>query len=186
MGMLAEKAAVLGATFQDNAPVIGALALLVIVLLSISIRRRARERMGPPTQKARERLQELAEQRGVRDDMEQLLAELQDLARKINAQIDTKFAKLEAAIADADRRIATLDRLIHQQAGGGIDITVGDETPSGEGPSSTSPPPAAQLNTAHARVYELADASKSAVEIAQATGRTPGEVELILALRRST
>lgn len=185
MGMFAETASMLGATLQDNAPIIGALALLAMVLLSISIRRRARERMGPPTQTARERLQELAEQRGVRDDMEQLLAELQDLARKINAQIDTKFAKLEAAIADADRRIAALDRLIHQQAGGGIDVTVGDETPSGEGPSSPSPPPAAP-DTAHARVYELADAGKSPVEIAQATGRTPGEVELILALRRHT
>ena len=103
----------------------------------------------------------------LRRDLESLLAELQDLSRKISAQIDTRFAKLEAAIRDADRRIATLNRLSR-----GVDE-----------PNGTPPPASMPLTNGHHVVYELADAGKTAIEIARELGKTPGEVELILNLR---
>jgi hypothetical protein len=162
--------------------------LAIMMLLTISMRRRTQQRMQLPTTRARERLEELTAQRNVRDEMEQLLGELQDLSRKINAQIDTKFAKLETAIRDADERIAELRRL-----SGVSPDDAGDQA---------SPPPAgherlsvvlgedaepdatdAASRTEHARVYAMADAGQSAVEIAQSLGRPTGEIELILSLR---
>ena len=103
-------------------------------------------------------------QQQVRQDVESLIVELDELARKINAQIDTRFAKLEAVIRDADRRIATLERLANQAAR----------------PRSV---PTSANDAQHAVVYELADAGKTPIEIARQLGRTPGEVELILNLR---
>ncbi|MBN1488276.1 MAG: hypothetical protein JXA69_00035 [Phycisphaerae bacterium] len=157
----------------------GALALLIF--LTWRMRSRTRGKMGPPDQTARQRLDELAAQRGVKGDMEELLAELQDLSRKINAQIDTKFAKLEAVIADADRRIEVLERLSGSSGEQPrLDITVGDDIAGGPPPSPAAGP---RAMAATARVYELADSGMTPVQIAQALGRTPGEIELILGLR---
>ncbi len=152
-----------------------------IVLLTISMRRRRAQGYGTPRLRPRQRAEEESARRGMRDDMEQLLAELQDLSRKISAQIDTKFAKLEAAIADADRRIDALQRLSRAAEGRPtVDVIVSDETPSLRPDKATVSESAPGR---HAAVYELHDAGKTPVEIAQALGRTPGEVELILALR---
>lgn len=106
-------------------------------------------------------------QQQVRQDVESLIVELDELARKINAQIDTRFAKLEAVIRDADRRIATLERLANQA----------DQA------ARPRPAPTSANDAQHAVVYELADAGKTPIEIARQLGRTPGEVELILNLR---
>jgi hypothetical protein len=164
--------------------VLYAVMAVAVVLMTISIRRRQREGFGTKPKAPRPRLDELTAQRGVKDDMQQLLAELQDLSRKINAQIDTKFAKLEAAIADADRRIEVLQRLSRTEGGRpSLDVTV-----DGEAPAEVSAAPSGESNVArrHELVYDMADSGKTAVEIAQALGRTPGEVELILALRRKS
>lgn len=109
-------------------------------------------------------------QQQVRQDVESLIVELDELARKINAQIDTRFAKLEAVIRDADRRIATLERLANQA----------DQADQAARPR---PAPTSANDAQHAVVYELADAGKTPIEIARQLGRTPGEVELILNLR---
>jgi len=103
----------------------------------------------------------------LRQDLESLVVELEELARKINAQIDTRFAKLEAVIRDADRRIAVLERLTRQAE------------QASRSPREQAPPDNAQ----HEVVYKLADDGKTPIEIARQLGRTPGEIELILNLR---
>jgi len=109
----------------------------------------------------------------MRRDLESLIAELEQLSRKISAEIDTRFAKLEAAMHDADRRIAALHRLAQHQTG-----QVGQTPPPREaGPVSDRP------EDRYTLIYELADVGFSPVEIARDLGRTPGEVELILNLR---
>lgn len=116
-------------------------------------------------------------EREMRRDLESLMVELQELSRKISAEIDTRFVKLETAIRDADRRIATLNRLAR-----------GQETASfADLPAASSAgefDPGVAADTRHQVVYELADAGFSPVEIARDLGKTPGEVELILNLRR--
>lgn len=112
----------------------------------------------------------------LRRDLESLIAELEQLSRKISAEIDTRFAKLEAAMHDADRRIAALHRLTQQQEGS-TSRKPAREQPEGAKPASDRP------EDRYALIYELTDVGFSPVEIARDLGRTPGEVELILNLR---
>ena len=109
----------------------------------------------------------------MRRDLEALMVELQELSRKISAEIDTRFVKLEAAMRDADRRIAVLNRLSRGQEAG----PVADALPTGDSA------PGVEADSRHQVVYELADAGFGPVEIARDLGKTPGEVELILNLR---
>ncbi len=124
--------------------------IIVVTIVVISTRRRAADRGHSPRAYAREQMARLREENEMRDDMQSLMTQLEQLAREIGAQVDTRFAKLEKAIADADARIEELKRL---------GITVGDaessrptEVPAGpepaedasavgEGPSSPSPEP---------------------------------------------
>lgn len=116
-------------------------------------------------------------EREVRRDLEALMVELQELSRKISAEIDTRFIKLETAIRDADRRIATLNRLARgQETASFADLPAA--------PPAGDFDPGVAADTRHQVVYELADAGFSPVDIARDLGKTPGEVELILNLRR--
>lgn len=162
-----------GDTLDGNAWVALLLALIAVAFLLTGLRRKQRERARsaepagprdpvstPATLEQKERL---------RRDLEMLIGELQDLARKIGAEIDTRFAKLEASIRDADRRIAVLNRLARD---------LGDK-------NSTAPQDPQENDSRYGVVYELADAGFSCVEIAKDLGKTPGEIELILNLRRT-
>ncbi len=162
--------------------------LLIIVVLgvsatmAISARRHRRRDASSPRAYAREQVARLREEAGVKDDLEALLVQVQDLTRQMNAQLDTKFHKLERAIRDADERIHKLDRLVRVAEGRPVcDVIIG-----AEGDESPSPP---QVHASgctehrHAQVYRLSDAGRSPVEIAEQTRQTIGEIELILALR---
>src|ERR1700677_5171549 len=50
----------------------------------------------------------LSRQRDVEKQMETLLVELSEMARQITAQLDTRAAKLQGLLAEADKRIAEL------------------------------------------------------------------------------
>lgn len=144
-----------------------ALALVAVFFMMLSLRRKQqrqaqlpRRAPGAPSEPQPRMDPELYR------DLDELIAELQDLSRKISAEIDTRFAKLEAVIRDADRRIAVLHRLSRGQ------------------PSAGKSAPASDEEARYAVVYELADAGFTAIEIARELGKTPGEVELILNLRK--
>lgn len=143
-----------------------ALAMIAVFFLMSSLRRKQRNRVERPAgPSARPAVHEPNAR--LQNDLNDLLVELQELSRKISAEIDTRFAKLEAAIRDADRRIAVLHRLT--RAAG--------QPPSTPGPTEAS-------DSRHAIVHELADTGFTPVEIARELGKTPGEVELILNLRK--
>jgi hypothetical protein len=111
-----------------------------------------------------------SQQRDVERQMNGVLVEMANMARQISAQIDSRSAKLEELIKEADDKIAELKSLS-----------------SGEIVQETAPSPRAvqkaQEDARHAEVYTLADEGLGAVEIAKRIGRQRGEVELILALR---
>lgn len=130
----------------------------------------------------------LAQQRSVERQMQNLLVELSEMTRKMNGQIETRVAKLEELIKQADERIEAL-----RQAGGAppslpsspIDLPA----PISLAPPSPSPvlpveeESIVDLDPRHAEIYSLADEGRDAREIATRLGRPSGEVELILALR---
>jgi len=115
----------------------------------------------------------LSSQRRVERDMQNLLVELSEMARQITAQLDTRSAKLQALIEEADRRLAELNKAAGTAA----------ETPAVEIKPPIGQTPAADQPQAYADIHALADQGRSPREIAQQLGRPIGEIELILALR---
>src|SRR3954471_23815949 len=53
----------------------------------------------------------LSQERSVERQMQNLLVELSEMTRRMSAQIDTRAAKLESLIKEADERIAMLKRI---------------------------------------------------------------------------
>jgi len=102
-----------------------------------------------------------AQPRAVERQMENLLVDLAELSRQIGAQLDTRAAKLELLIKQADERIAQL---------------------KGQ-PVEEPPAPPVENESRYIEIYRLADAGQSTVQIAQQLNRPQGEIELILALR---
>jgi len=180
-------------------------AIIAVTMVMISLRRRSADRGSSPRAYAREQLAKFREQDEVRDDMAELMMQLEKLAREINAQVDTKFAKLEKAIADADARLAELRRMGVGEAGTEPDApssapegtesdrTLSPETGTLEEGASDVPTDAAALeppeptedrDSFQRQVLELTDAGKTPVEIARQLGRDVGEVELMINLNR--
>lgn len=140
----------------------------------------------------------------LRKDVATLLAELEELTRRINAQLDGKLVRIEQSVAEADKRIAALRILIdgagpgaaEKSAQAGTDSRNAERSavarPVDAGTSSvaSSPPVAGTAAVVapapaprHQDIYALADEGLTAFDIAQRLDRRLGEVELILNLR---
>lgn len=74
--------------------------------------RKRRAALGSPRAYSREVDSATRQSMVIKKDLESLLFEINELSRTINGQLDTRFAKLEISIADADRRIAELRSLL--------------------------------------------------------------------------
>lgn len=111
----------------------------------------------------------------LKGSMQDLLLELEQLSREINSQVDTRLRALNLLIQEADQKIQELR------------ILQGDD---GRPLPGRNLPPAVEPNAdatrdRYARVYALAQQGRSVVEIAREMEMMTGEVELILALRRT-
>ena len=142
----------------------------------------------------------LGKQREVEQQMSNLLVELSTMARQITAQLDTRAAKLELLIKEADEKLLEL-RDASRQAGTmttdnhalaalrEIDAKelaeLSDTRPPIEYPALAvaSLPAPSTADVRYADVYSLANEGRSAAEIARLLSRPAGEIELILALR---
>ena len=128
----------------------------------------------------------LAQQRAMERDMTTLLVEYEQMMRTMTGQLETRVAKLEMLLRDADERIASLRS-----------AAVGGSTESNSLPLTPLPEtaPVARAGSTvlsmkeepepprHAEVYALADQGLSYRQIAQRLDRPYGEIELIIALR---
>jgi hypothetical protein len=157
-----------------------ALAVAVVCLAYLLFRPRFRKKdpLEPPA------FGSLSQQRSVERQMQNLLVELSEMTRQMNAQLDTRAAKLEVLLKQADERIAALQRLNASSSNASLassEAPIQDFTPDLKpaSPESTSTP----LDPRHEEIYALADQGHGAKEIATRLNRPSGEVELILALR---
>jgi DNA-binding NarL/FixJ family response regulator len=122
----------------------------------------------------------MAQQRAVERQMSNLLIELTEMARTVSASLDTRSAKLEALLDEADKRIETLRAMNASSA---------PIAPSNPAPLASRDEianveiPLPRLDERHTEIYALADRGRTVPEIAAALGRPSGEIELILALR---
>ncbi len=113
----------------------------------------------------------LSQQRAVEREMSNLLVELSEMVRQLTSQLDTRTAKLEVLIQEAEQKIAQLRQLTSTTA-----ATKEEASLAPASPSQVEDP-------RYAEVYAMADEGQTVLEIAQKLGRPQGEVELILALR---
>jgi len=95
--------------------------------------------------------------------MEELQINVMEFSRDVEGRLETRMRALERLIHDADDRIKRLEELEGKPA----------------------PPDAREVPALHGEIYALADQGFDKIEIARQTDTNPGEVELILALRRS-
>jgi len=118
----------------------------------------------------------LSQQRQIERDMNSLMVEMLDTARQMTAQLDTRAARLEVLMKEADAKLAALKS-----------ATGGSPLPGVPAPALISPitpaAPETPPDPRHAEVYSMADQGRSPHEIARKLNRPNGEVELILALR---
>ena len=83
--------------------ILGAMAAALAAAWVLARRRRPVD--GAPTQYRREIDGAVQEGQKVNRDLCELLAELKELASRINGQLDTKAAELQKVLGEADRRI---------------------------------------------------------------------------------
>lgn len=150
-----------GATDNGVLVLLGALCL---VILSISVWRRAQPRRATARELTREQRARLRDQEELRKSMDELLVQLEEAATRINTQLDARTANLEALLRRTDERIARP----------AAPVAVPTDKPP---PAADAGPPQAQ------RVCDLADKGTPPIAIADALHMPVGEVELILNLR---
>jgi len=178
MSMLADGNIGGMSTFQ--LVMLGAAAIGLTVVMRSTFRRVTNVH-SHPRQTARTQYAKTEKENKLRRDAEQVIIELDQLARQVHGRLDTRFAKLEAVIRDADERIDRLSRLVRKVDGGlGVDVTVDDQAAAD--PASTD---AKNAENRYDAVYRLADGGLAAIDIAREVGTTTGEVELILSLRKT-
>jgi len=162
---------------------IAALVLALFVLFRIG----RQPRQGSPKAYRREIDAATARTTATKKDMEQLMIQLDELARTINSQIDTKFARLEHSIREADRRIAALRILLDAARSAGASLGHAELLPACKEADATTanaaPENGASPGSRNQRIYELADKGLNSVDIARQLDEYVGEVDLILNLR---
>lgn len=175
------------------------IAGVLMVTLALFSWGRSRKKTGGPTVTAREHLERVKHKQAVRDDMQALMVEIEQMAKRLGAQLDAKTIHIEKATREAEQRIAELQALRDESAlpearpavemGGGEPAEegapheVGAESDAAGAPEPIRDEPHTDPLTR--RVYDLSDAGKGPQAIAQELAEQVGKVELILALRQA-
>lgn len=120
---------------------------------------------------------------GQAGELAELGSDIEELAERLAAQLDAKAAKIEKLIAEADLRLAALER-----AG----APLAEPTPARMSEPRAEPRPARFVaardldpDPVSREIFRLADDGRSPAEIAKATNEQIGKIQLILALRGS-
>jgi len=125
----------------------------------------------------------LAQQRGLERDMSTLVTELLDMSRQMTAQMETRAAKLEILLKEADDKIAQLRALSgHAQNGDGQPAA---QAPVPAAPTQSAPAAQTSNDPRYEQIYALASQGQSVSQIAREVGMPSGEIELILAFWRT-
>lgn len=155
------------------------LAVGVLATTYLVMRGRAKGRRKDPFE--RPAAFGVSQQRQIERDVGNLMVEMLETARQMTAQLDTRAARVEVLIRQADERLAALKTATAAGAAGQSIVAKTDAPPAEAEavPARPETPP----DPRHADVYALADEGRSPHEIARHLNRPNGEVELILALR---
>lgn len=179
---------VLAAWFEEQGLLVTLLpaAGLALIIVGLMTTLRARRRRAGSNLTAREELERVRQKDAVRGDLEQLMVEIEQLARRMSAQLDAKSIELDSLVRKADERIAELRRLTSATP-----APPAPTPPLGGDRAAASAPPASAARSGDGgdplatRVCDLASQGLTPGEIARRLDEHVGKVELILALRRT-
>ncbi len=173
------------ASSADNGMTVVLLVLCATVIM-IMLLRRHQFRGTTRRDMARDHIARVRDQHQLHQSMDELLVQLEEVSRNVGAQVETKFAKLEKVIGDADDRIARLEGVLghssDERAKPGVRSPRNDTGTRPE-PRPEERRPIKPVDPRFQHVYDLVDAGASAIKAAQQLNMPLGEVELILNLR---
>ena len=162
---------------------LGVMGLIYLMVLRPAAQKNKKRKKPDPLATPPSVRQSLAGERSAERGMQTLLLELEQMSRQLSAQLDTKAAKLEALIREADAKTAALQGLLAQDKAGAL----ADRLMTADATTDQPPREAFESGLAalasHRSIYDLSDAGDAAAAIARKLDRPAGEVELILALR---
>jgi hypothetical protein len=134
----------------------------------------------------------VSQQKQIERDMGGLMVQMLETARHMAAQLDTRAARLEVLMKEADAKLAALKtaaatapaRIATSEPSSAVDEARADRADDAdEAPVAPQVKPETPPDPRHGEIYALADQGRSSGEIARQLNRPNGEVELILALR---
>ncbi len=135
----------------------------------------------------------LARQRDIERDMQGLLVEYERMIRNMTAGVDTRAARLEALMREADQKIEAMRAALgHSDSATPKQPESADRPPlrlvqptPDEAASQDSParPAADDEDSRYTEIYSLLDQGLSAKEVARRLGTTDGEILLIQSIR---
>ena len=174
------------------------LLVLCAIVIMVVLLRRHQFRGTTHRDMARDHVARIRDQHRLRESMDELLVQLEEVSRRVGAQVDTKFAKLEKVIRDADERVARLEGVLGRSGGEFAEPRAAPPSaPTGAAASllrsraggdfesqAEQRAPAAPVDPRFERIYELVDAGASPIKVAEQLDMPLGEVELILNLRK--
>jgi hypothetical protein len=163
-------------------PLLGVLLITIGMMMGI----RKKRRRASANTSAREHVDELRQKQAVRGDLEQLMIEVEQLAKRFGTQLDAKTMHMERLIDEANQKIDELKQLelARQNAPAPQPPQASPLTPHDTGltPQASAPSPDDELKRS---VCDLADKGHGPVEIARRLDEHVGKIELILALRKT-
>jgi len=182
----------------------GLLSLLLVICaiaIMLVLLRRHQFRKVSNRDVARDQMARFRDQRRLQTSMDELLIQLEEVSRRVAAQVDTKYAVLERVIHDADERIEKLERILGKSESEPDSTSeASSSSPSAAAPPDTEPtnqsnpddkrcadslePADAPLDPRSREIFELIDAGRSPIQAAEVLKMPLGEVELILNLRK--
>ena len=190
-------------------------ALVGVSILLLMLRRMQmrKPKASSPRQAAHNQVADIRDQQRMHTAVDDMLVQLEEASRRVGADLDTRFMKLEAVIRDADERIARLEELSsgapartdHPKpsapARPAPTVTIkGATLPKSNGRDAataapvTTPTPAKRpvtprseqppgVDARYTSVCQMIDGGATAIETAEKLGLPLGEVELIINLR---
>ena len=136
---------------------------------------------------ARDHVARIRDQHQLRQSMDELLVQLEEVSRSVGAQVETKFTKLEKVIRDADDRIARLEGVLGHSSNEPAKPAARpprDDTGTRPEPRPEESRPIKPVDPSFQRIYDLVDAGASTIKAAEQLNMPLGEVELIVNLRK--
>lgn len=168
---------------------LGSIMMLIVIARMLGRRRSALQADAHASKGPRQAAAPAFTSTAAHDRLERLMADAEELTRRLAAVLDNRAARIELLIEQADERLRELETG-HAQTPPATSEQAAPAPAGSHGPpdlaiSRPAPATGDPVDPLHRKVYDLADQGLGPVDIARKIDKPTGQVELILALRRA-